>query len=150
MRKTSEEDGFWVIANYQRFRGGRKADVEVHGGATLEEVVVPVIEFSLKTEKIVKVKEPTTIKVNSDKAAVLYLACSQPLNNAWVKWNDKSYSVQQQDETTYCVTFKEVSINVKAGEQEADVYENDTYLNSITFKLEKGFGKSSGIKDMFG
>lgn len=34
-----EENGFWVLANYDRFKGGRKANVEVHGGASLEEVI---------------------------------------------------------------------------------------------------------------
>lgn len=37
---------FWALANYDRFKGGRKANVEVHGGATLEEVTVPLIELS--------------------------------------------------------------------------------------------------------
>ncbi len=27
-----EENGYWVLANYDRFKGGRKANVEVHGG----------------------------------------------------------------------------------------------------------------------
>lgn len=144
---ATKENDFWVIANYQRFRGGRKADIEVHGGATLEEVVIPVIEFSLKNSKTVKVKEPTTIKVKSDKTAVLYVVCSSPLENAWVKWNDRSYPIQQQDETTYYVTFQ--NVNAKAGDQKADVYENDTYLNPISFTLEKGFGKAHSIEDMF-
>lgn len=43
---ATEENGYWVLANYDRFSGGRIGSVEVHGGATLEEVLVPVIEFS--------------------------------------------------------------------------------------------------------
>lgn len=43
-----EENGYWILANYNRFSGGRLASVEVHGGATLEEILVPIIEFSLK------------------------------------------------------------------------------------------------------
>ena len=55
---ASEENGYWVLANYDRFSGGRLSSVEVHGGATLEEILVPVIKFSLRgvenleTEKI--------------------------------------------------------------------------------------------------
>lgn len=37
------EDRFAVLANYDRFKGGRRANVEVHGGASLEEMVVPFI-----------------------------------------------------------------------------------------------------------
>lgn len=44
---ATEENGWWVLANYDRFAGGRIDSVEIHGGATLEEVLVPVIEFSL-------------------------------------------------------------------------------------------------------
>lgn len=47
---ATEENGYWVSANYDRFTGGRLSSVEVHGGATLEEVLVPVIEFSLNEE----------------------------------------------------------------------------------------------------
>ena len=42
---ATEENGWWILTNYDRFAGGRLASVEVHGGATLEEVLVPVIEF---------------------------------------------------------------------------------------------------------
>ena len=44
--------GFWVLSNYDRFQGGRKANVEVHGGATLEEVVVPIIEIKKKASHV--------------------------------------------------------------------------------------------------
>ena len=43
-----EENGYWCLSNYDRFAGGRLASVEVHGGATLEEILVPIIEFSTK------------------------------------------------------------------------------------------------------
>lgn len=45
--EATEENGWWVLANYDRFAGGRLASVEVHGGATLEEVLVPVVEFQI-------------------------------------------------------------------------------------------------------
>ncbi len=41
------ENGYLVLADYGRFRGSRKANVEVHGGASLEEVLVPVITLTL-------------------------------------------------------------------------------------------------------
>ena len=45
---AAEENGWLVLADYGRFKGGRVADVEVHGGASLEEAVVPLVELSLK------------------------------------------------------------------------------------------------------
>ncbi|MBQ6296993.1 MAG: BREX-4 system phosphatase PglZ [Selenomonadaceae bacterium] len=56
---ASEENGYWVLANYDRFVGGRLASVEVHGGATLEEILVPVIEFTLQGANVEeKTSEP--------------------------------------------------------------------------------------------
>lgn len=49
--EATYENNFSVLANYDRFKGGRKANVEVHGGATLEETVVPIIEVTLMPEK---------------------------------------------------------------------------------------------------
>ena len=48
---TDAED-FWALANYDRFRGSRKANVEAHGGATLEEITVPIIEISYLSSAI--------------------------------------------------------------------------------------------------
>lgn len=48
--EAAYENGFAVLANYDRFKGGRKANVEVHGGATLEETVIPIIEITKKPE----------------------------------------------------------------------------------------------------
>lgn len=48
----TQENGFWVLANYDMIKGGRPGTVEVHGGATLEEVCVPIIEFTRLPENI--------------------------------------------------------------------------------------------------
>lgn len=49
---ATESNDFWCLANYDRFKGGRKAQIEVHGGATLEEVCVPIIEVTKRDKKI--------------------------------------------------------------------------------------------------
>ena len=59
---ATEENGWWVLANYDRFIGGRLSSVEVHGGATLEEILIPVIEFSLPKENV-KVEISTAEKI---------------------------------------------------------------------------------------
>lgn len=50
--EAAYENGYAVLGNYDRFKGSRKANVEVHGGASLEEVVVPIIELIKMPEKI--------------------------------------------------------------------------------------------------
>ena len=47
-----EESGYWILANYDRFSRKRRANVEVHGGASMEEVAVPIIEITQKTSNI--------------------------------------------------------------------------------------------------
>ena len=42
-----ESNGYYSLANYDRIQGGRLEGAEMHGGATLEEVLVPVIEVFL-------------------------------------------------------------------------------------------------------
>ncbi|MBQ4403147.1 MAG: BREX-4 system phosphatase PglZ [Selenomonadaceae bacterium] len=68
---ATEENGYWVLANYDKFAGGRLSSVEVHGGATLEEILVPVIEFTLQGANVeVKIspakKNPAPLKEIND------------------------------------------------------------------------------------
>ena len=57
-KNATEGNNFFVMSNYDRFQGGKVFGVELHGGATLEEVLVPVIEFTLHDEKISLQKLP--------------------------------------------------------------------------------------------
>ncbi|WP_337402369.1 hypothetical protein [Porcipelethomonas sp.] len=50
--EVAYENGYAVLANYDRFQGSRPANVEVHGGATLEETVVPIIEITQKPKDL--------------------------------------------------------------------------------------------------
>ncbi len=61
---AADADDFWVLANYDRFKGSRKANVEVHGGAALEEVVVPITELTYLSEaievKLIPIDQPAS------------------------------------------------------------------------------------------
>lgn len=46
------ENEYAILANYDRFSGSRPANVEVHGGASLEETVVPIIEITQKPKNL--------------------------------------------------------------------------------------------------
>ena len=141
---THDEDNEWnVMANYSRFKGGRKADVEVHGGATLEEVVVPVIEFRLLDKGIMVELIEDVITVHfRDKTIKLVLFCDQPLDNLIVELSEKRYS---------CTTIPDdplkhevVLPKLRAGKYKLAVYDGDTQLNSVDFTV-KSFG--TGIKE---
>lgn len=57
------ENGYAVLANYMRFKGSRKADVEVHGGATLEETLVPLLQISLKPKDPMVEFQPALVQL---------------------------------------------------------------------------------------
>jgi len=75
---VAKENGFWVLANYDRFKGGRKMGVEVHGGASLEEVVIPIIELTAVPEKIEIQIVENPITVSYRKKAEIKLGLLQP------------------------------------------------------------------------
>lgn len=76
-----EENDFWALANYDRFKGGRAANIEVHGGATLEEVVIPVIEIVEMPHDIEIILMNDEVKFSRHKKnAVLQLFSKTPLD----------------------------------------------------------------------
>lgn len=115
---ATEENGFWCLANYDRFKGGRAAIVEVHGGATLEEVTVPIITVRKKQTKItckilgdtpviVSFKKKATIKlfveIQSDKLTIMVNGKSYPVMATGTPYN---YTVEMSDiKTTGIYTF---------------------------------------------
>lgn len=56
------ENGFSILANYERFQGGRRANVEVHGGASLEEMLIPIIILT---------RRPPNIEINFTNSVIL-------------------------------------------------------------------------------
>lgn len=93
---ATEEENFWVLANYDRFQGGRSANVEVHGGATLEEVVIPVIEIELATKKIEcyipDADDPAIISKPLDDPPVMTLFCSNSAATIFVRIKERDYN----------------------------------------------------------
>lgn len=95
---ATEENDFWCLANYDRFKGGRKANVEVHGGATLEEVAVPVISVVKAKKKIdCKVADDKPILVSFKRTAKLLLFVSVESGDVTISVNGKTYKAVQTD-----------------------------------------------------
>ena len=77
---ATEENGWIVLANYGRFKGSRKANVEVHGGASLEEVVVPVISLTLRDDSVRIVFPEQEVVANFKQKARVRLFSKKKLN----------------------------------------------------------------------
>ena len=126
-----EENGYWVLANYDRFKGGRKANVEVHGGATLEEVVVPIIEiiYSPQNIEIQLPEEYKTITFSKRKKdAVIKLFSKTKLDNLHIRIIGLGeYEGQSSDGQNFKFEIPELK---KAGTYTFDVLWNNNMLKS--------------------
>ncbi len=132
---ATEENGFWILANYDRFKGGRKADLEVHGGATLEEITVPIIEISIKQEIEIKMLTPLIEFSIMKKNAVIKLFSKTKLNNVSVAVLGKWYKAETEDNQTYIAKLTDLK---KAGDYEVDVYSNNKKIETgLKFTAEK-------------
>ncbi|MCL1795204.1 MAG: BREX-4 system phosphatase PglZ [Oscillospiraceae bacterium] len=140
---AAEENGYLVLADYGRFTGSRAANVEVHGGASLEEAIVPVIELTLKNSGItVKLVDENAIAdFRTGTEITLFLNTSA--NDVSVVWNGKSYPASQIDENHYAVKMPDMK---RAGDYKGDVYSGDNLIGQILIKAQ---GKSGKVNDAF-
>ena len=110
---ATDADDFWALANYDRFKGSRKANVEVHGGASLEEVVVPIIEISYLSSavevKLMPVDAPATftgvpeILVSFRKKATIKIFATQKLVDVSIEIDGHFYDAKAVDDNFYVV-----------------------------------------------
>lgn len=137
---ATEANGFWVLANYDRFKGGRKASVEVHGGATLEEVTVPIIELTYNSGEIeVSVNSKLPIEVSYRKKAELQLFSKTKLGDVSVcvngkKIENKFYDAEAQNNNLYLVKMPEVEY---AGVYTLTVFSNNNQVAELDFSVKK-------------
>lgn len=140
---ATEESGYYVLASYDRFKGGRAASVETHGGATLEEVVVPIIELSIKNTQISIRFIDTEIVTSYKKKAELVLVSNCKLNSVSLKINGKYYQCNKNDGLRCYITIADIK---KAGKYVAEVFEDNNFVARLDFTLKK---ESSAEKDLF-
>lgn len=110
---AADADDFWALANYDRFKGSRKANVEVHGGATLEEVTVPIIEITYLHAsievKIMPINAPATftgvpeIAVSFRKKAAIKIFATQRLMDVSIEIDGHVYEAKPLDDNFYVV-----------------------------------------------
>ena len=137
---ATEENGYLVLANYGRFRGSRKANVEVHGGASLEEVLVPIIEITLARPniKVRLVKE--AVYTDYKTFAIIEIFSNIKLNNVKVVIEGKQYESVRKDDNHYIVTT-----DIKrARTYRADIFDGDSPVGTVSFTAQ---GKNKSNND---
>lgn len=146
---TESADGkFLVLANYARFKGSRKANVEVHGGASLEEVVIPIIEITLANPNTkIELLDADKLYASFRKPLVFALFSKTGLQNVRIIMKDKSepFIGIKLDKNHYQVTT-----DIKrAGEYKADVFDDDNLIGAVTLKVQSETQKKRGGDDDF-
>jgi len=140
---AAEENGYLVLADYGRFKGSRAANVEVHGGASLEEVVIPIIELTLKNGGITVSLVEKSVTVDFRSGTAITLSSNAALKDVYVVLKGIRYSAVKVDDNHYKVALPDTK---RAGEYPADVYEGDNLVGKILIKAQ---GKSGKVKDDF-
>ena len=115
----------------------------MHGGATLEEVIVPIIEIYEKVSFAeIKVIDEV-IKVSFKKKAVLHFFCTKKLSRCLIKINGKTYDTQTEDGINFVAELDDIR---KAGEYQFEVWEGDELVSSDnTFVVEKESAKTNNL-----
>ena len=137
---ATESNGFWVLANYDRFKGGRKASVEVHGGATLEEVTVPIIELTYASKNIeVSIRSVMPIKISFRKKAELQLFSKTKLGDVTIcisggKIDKKYYEAVPLGNNLYLVKMPDIK---DAGDYSMIVFSDNNQLVQLSFSVVK-------------
>lgn len=124
---ATEENDFWCLANYDRFKGGRKASVEVHGGATIEEIAVPVVTVRKANKNVIcHLVESQPIMVSFKKKAKLKLFVDLESDNLAVSVDGVFYTLGKTDiKYQYVAEMPEIK---KAGHYKFNVYADETII----------------------
>lgn len=144
-----EENGFIVLSDYGRFRGSRSANVEVHGGASLEEIVVPVITLTLRKQAGVQIKVMHPDDITADRhdgvTLSLYISDVDSPDNVTLDIEDKRYKGKAEDEAHYVFALREIK-RARKKPYSADVFDGSDWIGSISFKVK---GKAATVRDDF-
>ncbi len=135
---TVEEAGFWVLANYDRFKGSRRANVEVHGGASLEEVAIPIIEITKKQAHVEAfiIDESRIITLGAKEHAAIRIYVGINSNSIAIKLNGQYYDAYLTTEPyVYSVDLPDYS---KKGKYSFDIVNGgDVLATGQQFEIEK-------------
>jgi len=141
---ATDEHGFWVLANYDRFKGGRKASVEVHGGASLEEVLVPIIEICL-AKGTIELKNLTDTAWSSwDEDPFIEIFSPAKFNKLFLRLNGRLYQSISIGENRHRIIFDDFK---RSGAYTAEVLDGDNLIGEVTFRIEKRSGKSKAAEE---
>jgi hypothetical protein len=142
LQSATVENNYLVLADYGRFKGGRAANVEVHGGASWEEVMVPVIELTLLNKKVTVTLVNNVITANFRTKAEITLFSVDNLSNLSVAIRGTYYIASKLDENHHKVLMDDIK---RSGKYTGDVFENSNWIGCVTFSVTTGTGLQNDL-----
>lgn len=141
------ENGYAVLANYMRFKGSRKADVEVHGGATLEETLVPLLQISLKPKDPMVEFQPALVQLRKKEVGELLLVTNFDMADPYIIVNGKIYRGKLDTHRRRAII--PLPDMKRTHDYMADIYDGDTLLKEqVAFQVKKEVAKDN-LGDIF-
>jgi hypothetical protein len=142
-----EEKGYLVLTDYGRFKGSRAANVEVHGGASLEEVLVPIITLSLKKQGKVDIRVLNSDNIVADRKTgttiQIYISDVDNQQNISIIIGETKYSATRDDANHYTIAMPDIK---RSRTCKAAVYDGDNLIGNVEFKVK---GKSGNVNSGF-
>ncbi len=144
MEKAIIENDKYSMANYDRFKGGHLSGVELHGGASIEEVVIPFITIQLQGIRYeIDLKTPI-VTVSFKKKGELRFSSNVHLDNVQVRFQGELLPAVPDGTNTFIAAFNK---KPRPGDYTFDVLsEGNVIAEDIAFKVESEMGKE---KDLF-
>lgn len=146
------EKQFCIMAGYDLFDGSRPASVETHGGATIEEMVVPIIRITRNTSdwefKVMNENQKVFFSFRTEPVLIIWSKIE--LTNLMIMINGKPYIGQSDaDKKTFRFVLPKPD---KACDCLADIYvSNNLVKKGLSFRLEReGMQKSAGFNSKMG
>lgn len=142
LESAAEENEYLVLADYGRFKGGRAASVEVHGGASWEEVMVPIIELTHLDHRASVTLVNNEIIANYRTKPELTLFSTDDLSNVAVTVKGTRYTAKKLDANLQTVVLDGVT---RPGKYCAEVFEGVNLIGTVEFVVRTGTGRENEL-----
>jgi hypothetical protein len=118
---------------------------EVHGGASLEEVVVPIIVLALGDASVTVELVGESVMADTKTGAEITLFINRALTDVSVVLDGKPYEAEKEMKEANHYTVKLPGLK-RAGKYQAEVYSGDTPIGRVIINAK---GKSGSVNDDF-
>ena len=116
----------------------------MHGGAPLEEVVVPIIKIELAdTANRPKIRcETQNVQFTDTQDPVIIIFCPSPVNSLRVKIEGQMYNAEKQEDNRFNIMF----VNCEKRERTVlvECFDGDNLLTSFEVQISR---KNKGMKE---